>query len=83
MQRNSGSSPRWPPDETLTPRYTRKAQALGAAGFADKALSERWRSADKAQKVRTQAENAPSRTGLGILIQSRKPRRFPILSGPT
>ena len=35
--------------ETLTPRYTRKAQADRAPGFADKALSERWRSADKAQ----------------------------------
>ena len=28
-------------DETLTPRYTRKAQAAGAPGFTDKALSER------------------------------------------
>ena len=36
-------------DETLTPRYTRKAQADRAPGFVDKALSERWRSADKAQ----------------------------------
>ena len=35
--------------ETLTPRYTRKAQADRAPGFADKALSERYRSADKAQ----------------------------------
>ena len=35
--------------ETLTPRYTRKAQAAGAPGFADKALSERWQSTDKAQ----------------------------------
>jgi hypothetical protein len=37
-------------DETLTPHYTRKAQAAGAPGSADKALSERWQSADKAQK---------------------------------
>ena len=33
------------PAETLTPRYTWKVQADRAPGFADKALSERWRSA--------------------------------------
>ena len=31
----------------------------------------------------TKRNNAPSRTGLGKLNLSRKPQRFPILSGPT
>ena len=52
---SDGAGPLWPwlwPEsvETLTPRYMRKAQVAGVPGFADKALLERWQSADKAQK---------------------------------
>jgi hypothetical protein len=43
-------------------------------------LTKRYRSAGRAL---TKRNNTPSRTGLGKLNLSRKPRRFPILSGPT
>ena len=43
-------------------------------------LTKRYQSASG---VLTKHYNVPSHTGLGKLNLSRKPRRFPILRGPT